>query len=434
MCSLSFILGQHGRSTQHSIVDMSKFPALFTVLFCALVPMHGYAKSDVFPRLLGMNIGAKHYHLSEYQKSLAKLDIIVLGFYQGWGPHADAMYDVVRELKMLNPDLQIGQYSVMNELRDVPSDHALADSRGKVGESGWWLRNGAGRRVQWTQRYKAWEVNFTQLAPPDADGKHYPQWLAERDNRIYHKVVPGFDFWYTDNVMHRPRVHADWDGDGVNDDPDSPKILTAWREGYISWWSRIRELTPNKMVIGNADNDLSVPEFHNQLDGVFLEGLMGKSWSVEARHGWLEMMTHYRAVKNNLREPRIVGFNVWGNPTDYRFFRYAYASCLLDDGYFSFTDERAGYSTVPWFDEYDFDLGKAISPSPLTAWKNGIWRRDFENGIALVNPGNQSVQIDIEAGFRHIAGAQDPLTNSGRSIIKLIIPEKDGLILARQKE
>src|SRR5436190_10724032 len=70
-------------------------------------------------------------------------------------------------------------------------------------------------------------------------------------------------------------------------------------------------------------------------DGGFLEAMMGESWSMEKRAGWDKMMQHYRAVLANTRPPRIVGFNVHGRPKDYRFFRFAYASCLLDDGYFS---------------------------------------------------------------------------------------------------
>lgn len=417
---------------RHSNVDMTKFLFLFTALCLFLPPSQAHAANEEFPRLLGMNIGAKHYQAPEYQESLARLDIVVLGFYQGWGGEPEAMRAVVRSLKSMNPRLRVGQYGVMNELRDVQADHALADNREKVGNAGWWLRDERDKRVQWTQRYKAWEVNFTQLANPDADGKRYPQWLAERDDRVYHQAVPELDFWYTDNVMHRPRVRADWDGDGVNDDQDSPQILKAWREGYVDWWSRIRELTPNKMVLGNADGDLSELEFRNQLEGAFLEGLMGRQWSIEARHGWEAMMKRYRSVKENLREPRIVGFNVWGDPGDYRFFRYAYTSCLLDDGYFSFTDKRAGYSSVPWFDEYDFALGNAVSPPPLVAWKNGVWRRDFEHGVVLVNPGDRHVQFDIEAGFRHLAGAQDPAINSGMPVHKLTIFGRDGLVLVRQ--
>lgn len=413
---------------------MIRLLGLLTALCLYLASGKGLAAKEEFPRLLGMNIGEKHYQDPAYQRQLSRLDIVVLGFYRGWGGNPGAMRAVVRELKRQNPYIQVGQYGVLNELRDVATDEALADNRWKVGRAGWWLLNQSGERVQWTKQYAAWEVNFTAYAPADADGKRYPQWLAERDFRVYHQPVPEFDFWYADNIMRRPRVRADWDGDGAGDDPASPRILKAWREGYAAWWSRIRELTPGKWVMGNTDGDLSEPEFRHQLEGAFLEGLMGKSWSIATRHGWAALVAHYRAVKANLREPRIVGFNVWGDPKDYRFFRYAFATCLLDDGYFSFTDAARGYSSVPWFDEYDVKLGRAIEPPPTRPWRNGVWRRDFERGIVLVNPAPTQREVMLEPGLRRIRGQQDPAWNDGQPVQSLILPGRDGIILVREEK
>lgn len=384
-----------------------------------------------YPRLIGMNIGKKHYHDSTYQQELAKLDIVVLGFYRSWGGEAMAMRQVVKNLKKLNPGILVGQYSVMNELRDIANDKAKEDIRKKVNDANWWLRNQKGERVQWSDKYNASEVNFMALAKPDAKGKRYPQWLAERDYHVYHQTVPEFDFWYTDNVMHRPRVKADWDGNGVNDDPDSPPILKSWREGYVAWWNRIRDLTPDMMIMGNTDGDLSQTEFKGQLDAAFLEALMGKSWSIETRNGWDAMMARYRAVKVNLKVPRIVGFNVSGDPEDYRFFRYAFTSCLLDDGYFSFTGKKRGYSSVPWFDEYDIKLGRAISPPPVKPWKNGVWRRDYEYGVVMVNPNSWQRAVNLEPGLRRIVGNQAPKWNNGEDVKKLVLPGKDGILLVK---
>ncbi|MES9825018.1 MAG: putative glycoside hydrolase [Candidatus Thiodiazotropha endolucinida] len=388
--------------------------------------------NNEYPRLIGMNIGEKHYQNRSYQQELAKLDIVVLGFYRSWGGDAKAMRKVVKNLKNINPDILIGQYGVMNELRDVANDKAKEDIRNKVNDANWWLRNQSGERVQWTNRYNAWEVNFTELAKPDADGKRFPQWLAERDYHVYHLTVREFDFWYTDNVLSRPRVKADWDGNYVDDASGDPPILKVWREGYVAWWNRIRELTPNKMVMGNTDGDLSQSEFKGQLEAAFLEALMGKNWSIETRNGWYAMMARYRTVKSNLKEPRIIGFNVAGDPEDYRFFRYAFTSCLLDDGYFSFTDKKRGYSSVPWFDEYDIKLGRAISPPPLKPWRNGVWRRDFEYGVVLVNPNYLVRVVELEPGLTHFVGKQDPDRNSGMPVNKLIMKSKDGIVLMRK--
>ncbi|MEW7997783.1 MAG: putative glycoside hydrolase [Candidatus Thiodiazotropha endolucinida] len=385
-----------------------------------------------YPRLIGMNIGKKYYQDPTYQQELANLDIVVLGFYRSWGGEAKAMRQVVKNLKKLNPDILVGQYGVMNELRDAANDKAKEDIRNKVNDANWWLRNQSGERVQRTSRYNTWEVNFMALGKSDKRGKSYPQWLAERDYNVYYQTVPEFDFWYTDNVMHRPRVKADWDGNGVDDDSDSPLILKSWREGYVAWWNSIRDLTPDMMIMGNTDGDLSQSEFKGQLNAAFLEALMGKNWSIETRNGWPAMMARYRVLKANLKEPRIIGFNVWGDPKDYRFLRYAFTSCLLDDGYFSFTDKKLGYSSVPWFDEYDIKLGRALSPPPVKPWQNGVWRRDFEHGVVLLNPKALQKEVELESGLWRIAGKQDPNWNTGRQVKSLLLPAKDGIILVRK--
>ena len=371
------------------------------------------AQAQEFPRLMGMNIGAKHYDDPLYQAQLARLDVVVLGFYRGWNPHgyaADpsaAMRKVLRALKAKNPRLVVGQYTVLNEANDDPRDVATADLRAKLHAEKWWLRDAAGRRVQWTDRYANWETNFTPWAKPDALGRRWPEWLAERNHAVYFEDVPEFDLVFLDNVMNPPRAAGDWDGDGANDGPKGPKVLQAHFAGHAAHWRRLRELMPAKLLIGNVDHDLANPEWRGVLDGAFLEGLMGERWSIETWGGWEAMMRRYRAVLANTRAPHLVGFNVHGDPKDLRFFRYAYASCLLDDGYFSFTDKAAGYSSVPWFKEYDIALGKATSPPPDAPWRDGVWRRDFERGVALVNPTGSAKTVALESGRRLRLAAKD---------------------------
>jgi hypothetical protein len=373
----------------------------------------GAAQAQDFPRLMGMNIGAKHYDDALYQESLARLDAVVLGFYRGWNPHgyaatpADAMRKVVQALKARNPRLLVGQYTVLNEANDDARDAATADLRAKLHKEGWWLRNAAGRRVQWTSRYANWDINFTPWAKPDALGRRWPEWLAERNHAAYFSDVPEFDLVFLDNVLNALRVRGDWDGDGANDDPKDAKVLAAHFAGHAAHWRRLRELLPGKLLLGNVDHDLANPGWRGALEGAFLEGLMGERWSIETWGGWEAMMRRYRAVLANTRSPHLVGFNVHGDPQDLRFFRYAYASCLLGDGYFSFTDKSKGYSSVPWFEDYEIDLGKALSPPPQAPWRDGVWRRDFERGAALVNPTRSARTVELEPGRLRRLGARE---------------------------
>ncbi len=401
------------------------------------LPAGSSAAKTTFPRLMGMNIGAKHYEDTRYQQDLARLDVVILGFYRGWQPAGFAatstlaMRRVVRQIKALNPDILVGQYTVMNEVFDDPADVATADLRAKLDEQRWWLRNSAGDKVQWTSAYGSWETNFTHWAPPDAQGRRWPQWLAERNYAVYFRDIPEFDLVYLDNVMVQSRVRGDWRRDGRNAQPDDPAILSAHRDGHVQHWRRIRELQPRALLIGNADNDLSSDQWRHQLNGAFLEGLMGESWSIERREGWGSMMQRYRSVMRNTRPPHLVGFNVSGAIDDYRFFRYAYTSCLLEDGYFSFTDKTRGFSSVPWFDEYDHELGHALSAPPTAAWAQGIWRRDFEQGIVLVNPTSLSRTVSVGPGLRRLAGKQDPGVNTGSPVERLTLRPQEGIVLRR---
>ena len=96
---------------------------------------------------------------------------------------------------------------------------------------------------------------------------------------------------------------------------------------------------------------------------------MGKSWSLERNAGWLVMMDRYHSVIKNTLAPRLVIFNVHGGIRDYKFMRYGLASTLMDDGYFCFTDTAKGYSSVPWFDEYDVVLAQVLTRHNLRRGK-----------------------------------------------------------------
>ena len=418
-------------------INLSQKEKLQSLLLAALLPasvaiaVESNVSTPTFPRLMGMNIGKKHYDNPEYQKQLARLDLVILGFYRGWRP-GDGMAQVVRNLKHLSGGkVVVGQYTILNESYDDPKNAATLDVLAKLNDMNWWARKADGSRVQWTAIYRTWDINFTGASKPDADGKRYSEWLPERDDRTFFRVAP-FDLWYCDNVFWKPRVTADWDGDGHDDKPGDPAVASAYRAGHRAEWQHIRQIHPGLPIMGNVDGDLSQPEYKGQLQGAFLEGLMGFDWSIEKWGGWAEAMKRYRAAMANTSEPHWVGFHVQGKTNDYRFLRYAYASCLLDDGLFCYTDSAVGYSSVVWFDEFDFQLGPAKTKPPAAAWKSGVWRRDFANGIALVNPTEEPVTITLDPGFSRLRGHQASDVNHGEVATTIMLESKDGIILQKQ--
>jgi hypothetical protein len=61
-----------------------------------------------------------------------------------------------------------------------------------------------------------------------------------------------------------------------------------------------------------------------------------------------------------------------------------------------------------------------------------VWRRDFVNGITLVNPTKDTITITLEPGFHRLRGPQAPDVNNGEAVTKLTLSPKDGIILQSQ--
>jgi hypothetical protein len=69
-------------------------------------------------------------------------------------------------------------------------------------------------------------------------------------------------------------------------------------------------------------------------------------------------------------------------------------------------------------------------PYATKPWQNRVWRRDFDNGIALVNPKGNGVQtVSLGGTFKHLTGAQNPSFNDGSSVTSVTLKDRDGLIL-----
>lgn len=80
----------------------------------------------------------------------------------------------------------------------------------------------------------------------------------------------------------------------------------------------------------------------------------------------------------------------------------------------------------------------AIDNLSLIEGGGGVWRRDFENGVVLVNPTPDPIEVDPaqiagplrRTGIRRIRGTQDPLWNNGLAVAAtLVIPSGDAILL-----
>jgi len=214
------------------------------------------------------------------------------------------------------------------------------------------------------------------------------------------------------------------------------------------------------------------------LDGGAIELAIGKNSSEEANLTYLRAMLNIKTQMEGYKAsgPRygIIEFEMasWAPPasgsisdpavfSDWKHMRYGLCTALVTDAYI-YHHGPSGYKSehLPWlnFDEYEFDLGLPIEPAQYTARYQagsngeGIYRRDYQNGIVLVaarrgvgklfdSSGNllitQTAYSSQALGgtFYRLKASnyanQDATTNSGSSLTSITMQARDGIVLAR---
>jgi hypothetical protein len=416
-------------------------------------PMGGGIKT-LFPRLGRYSIGSpQNYGSSGAQEQLARVDMLIISFTLSWGS-AGAMNAAVDAIKAINPAIKIVNYVCLDAVHATLSGQLPL--RNKLNAEGWWLyphgTSGSPVPSFWAG---VLSTNLTNYCPADGGGDKWNTWLAEYWNDHVWSLITNLDGVFTDNVLWRPRVTGDWNRDGTADDPHNATVAGWYRAGMLAHLDHIRTLMPGALVLGNIGDwqkaTTALPEYENELDGGILEGYIGNSWSPEGidangtYNGWGSwnlLMTGYRKVKAYAGSDKILVFQHKGKRTDYKGFRYGFASCLMDDAYYDFADSETGGVTgqyVRWFDEYDLAgtsdtawLGTAVDAPPTAAWQSGVYRRRFTGGMVLVNPrGNGARVVTIESGYKRFVGTQDPAVNNGSSATSFSIADRDGLFLLK---
>jgi len=418
---------------------------------CVILMSQAHASDNVpFPRIGGtFNGSPKNYDDPTYQAQLSKVHVAILGAYPGWhvtASNPNPFEQAIKAIKTRNPSERVFQYVILESIGQGEGTSLYKDVWQKIDSMNWWVytHGTSGSKVlgawQGGGDGPFYEINYTSFAPPDSNGDRFYDWYAKWSVRTWLTPSPSLDGLYTDNVSWKAEAagNGDWNRDGVSDASDSSSVHQWVDQGYQKFFGRVRSLTPERLLIGNMSDwgepsaDLSL--LSGQLNGGLIEGLIGYSWSPESWAGWKGTLAWYRKTMAASAEPKLVLFHQAGSGTDYQSMRYGLATCLLDDGYYNFSYKTSSvdYHNVAWFDEFDSALGQAISAPPTAAWQNGVYRRDFENGISLVNPkGNGRQTVTLETDFKKLAGKQDPSVNNGQTVRSVTLNDRDGIILLR---
>lgn len=418
-----------------------------------------------FPRIASYRIAGTQHYDTTFQAWASKQAVVIIGGnWEGWdstGRDREASVHGIKALSKIGT--KVLQYNIC--------DHTEAMSYGQptwkaqVDANNWYLWDKGTSGTHAINFFKStfWQTNSTDFVPSDSKGHKLEDAFAIFTDATY-RTGPGknaaksLDGHFHDNLFFLSRTDGDFNRDGTKDAAED--FALAWRKGTRRYFDAMKAIDPDLIRFGNADglstlkitdpkDTAAAAPLDGILHGALLEGFMGKSWATETWGGWQKAMDDYRFRLNLSVAPKlgVAGhLNLLADgsdPTDttpFRAMRYGMASVALEDGYYAYSG--TGYSDV---DLYSFDelggneggppvgyLGYPKSTPPTAAWKSGVWRRDFDNGIVLVNPkGNGGKTVSLDGTFKHLKGAQNPTLNDGASVTSVTLADRDGLVLLR---
>ncbi len=374
-----------------------------------------------------------NYYLSwdlsnETAAELSKWDLIIIDM-----EHQVKNKEKLLQMKQKNPHLILLAYITSQELRDdaaslgmrpyTPLRYELASG---VKDS-WWLKTSTGAKVSWWPGTHL--LNITADAPSE-DGT-WNEYLAQF---VANKILASgiWDGIFFDNTWNSltEKVGTNLDISGNGASASRETIESSYHEGMNNFFKRVRDLTQNKFILMGNDGDI-----YTGLNGVLFENF-------PYSRGWTRMMQDYiNFPGRSLTDPRFAMFNAntanAGGRDDFQLMRYGLASALLGDGYYSFDLGDRDHGQAWWYDEYDISLGAPLAAPYLVKnhttnfSQKGLWRRDFQNGLVLINSGETGENIDLGGDYEKIKGLQDPTFNDGLIVSSVTIPAHDGLILIR---
>lgn len=391
---------------------------MLAILFVGVYLAVASARSAVVaaPHLANYYLGVLPTDADSLAK-LAKTDVLIVSPDQLISKEV-----IVNNLKTINPDMIVLAYvpSQSHNTRYWGNDpiYRHLDSI----QENWWLRDSAGNVVSdWpgllnTNMEHGWSeylvgfINEYISNLPNVDG-------------IFFDIVG-------DSISGANRGDIDLNGDGVRDSASVMNAAWLERTKYLLDYARANILL-RYLVINGSSNDALQGSVNGRMYETF-----PTPW--EAGGSWSAIMTKMEKNKALNREPDLYIFNAnthnTGNREDYRNMRFGLTSSLLTDNvYSSFDYGDTSHNQVWWYDEYDANLGDPVasaqSQNNLPKFQTDVWRRDYTNGLAIVNATDRAQSVDLGGEYEKIIGNQDPAVNDGSIVDHVKLGAKDGLIM-----
>jgi hypothetical protein len=191
-------------------------------------------------------------------------------------------------------------------------------------------------------------------------------------------------------------------GTGARDTPIAEWGNKMYIQVWQSWISALDTALAAKGIPLIPNTSAFVTSWDNTdyslTAGIFSEGYASPSF---AESDW-------KASTNELlslaaKDKIIILQNYLGDPSDLATRRYYLANYLLVRGKHTYLDYFAS-GPLEWYPEWGLDLGAATTTGQKVddLLQSGVYRRDFEKGVVLVNPSSSPVTVSLGATFQRV--------------------------------
>lgn len=374
---------------------------------------------DNYPRV--GNIYLASSITNDEARQLAQWDVVVIGLEtQYTNPEAIPL------LRALNPDIIILGYIPSEEVsldnfRINDPDHPLYKIyRPLRNHDDWFLKNTSGDYLNFWPGTRMINVST--------------RWSTALAKSVSRHVLKKHSQWwdgvYYDNCFNDISwLDGSIDIDGSGTAASSSTADQRWRVGMGTLLKQTAKRNPTKVIVCNSSGDYYT----------YINGRMFEDFPSANEGQWSGSMQRYADVMQRAQQPRLVIVNTIANTTtstNYRLMRYNLASALLHDGFASYDQSSFAHHSLWWYDEYGAALGAPLASgyniqtnASLVKASRGVWRRNFQRGLVLVNSTDQNQRVVLEDGFEKITGTQDTVINNGKLVGSVTLPANDGIIL-----
>jgi hypothetical protein len=209
---------------------------------------------------------------------------------------------------------------------------------------------------------------------------------------------------------------------------------------------RLRAALPDALIVVNSDRTIRDRLVDGRAFESFMDPAAGRDADTDLR-AYLAA-----AASDDKGAPGLtltINKNTLGpdTPDALRKARFELGATLLQDGFWA--PMGPDYGTLAYYDELDGDglgrgyLGYPVVANPTTrelsapnsagtgSPAKGVFRRDFERGIVVVNTSAVAATIPLEWPYKKLKGHQDPAINDGGEVNSVAIGPRDAVILLR---